>query len=63
MEKIFVSVTGGCAYVLDDTVPKGFEVEIIDFDNIEAGDTFPSKEAREYCVKHDLYEPPRALRG
>jgi len=62
MKKIFVTVTGGCAYVIDDTVPKGFEVEIIDLDDIEAGDSFPSKEAREYCVKHDLYETPRWLR-
>lgn len=62
MRKIFVTVSGGCAYVMEDTVPKGCEVEIIDFDNIEAGDDFPSKEAREYCAKRDLYEPPRALR-
>ncbi len=61
MKKIFVTVTGGCAYVIDDTVPEGFEVEIVDFDNIEAGDGFPSKEAQEYCAKHNLYEPPRAL--
>jgi len=61
MNKIFVTVSGGCAYVIEDTVPKGFTVEIIDFDNIEAGDNFPSGEAREYCTKHDLYEAPRAL--
>ena len=62
MKKIFVTVFGGCAYVIEDTVPQGFEVEVIDFDNIEAGDKFPSQEARRYCAKHDLYEPPRALR-
>ena len=62
MNKIFVTVSGGCAYVMEDTVPQGFEVEIIDFDNIEAGDSFPSAEAQEYCAKNDLYEPPRALR-
>ena len=62
MKKIFVTVSGGCAYVLQDTVPRGVAVEFIDFDNIEAGDSFPSAEAREYCAKHDLYEPPRALR-
>lgn len=56
MKKIFVTVSGGCAYVMDDTVPRGYKIEIIDFDNIEAGDGFPSPEAREYCVKHDLYE-------
>lgn len=52
MRKIFVTVSGGCAYVMEDTVPRGFEVEIIDFDNIEAGDGFPSDAAREYCAKH-----------
>jgi hypothetical protein len=62
MDKIFVTVSGGCAYVMEDTVPKGLEVEIIDFDNIEAGDSFPSSEARDYCIRHNLYEPPRALR-
>ena len=61
MTKIFVTVSGGCAYAIEDTVPQGFTVEIIDFDNIEAGDNFPSEEAREYCTKHDLYEAPRAL--
>jgi hypothetical protein len=58
MSKIFVTVSGGCAYVMEETVPQGCEVEIIDFDDIEAGDNFPSEEAREYCAKHDLYEPP-----
>jgi len=62
MNKIFVTVSGGCAYVIEDTVPPGFAVEVIDFDNIEEGDSFPSAEAREYCAKHDLYEPPRAVR-
>jgi hypothetical protein len=62
MKTIFVTVTGGCAYVMDDTVPQGFQVEIIDFDNIEAGDSFPSEEARTYCAEHDLYEAPRVLR-
>lgn len=61
MNKIFVTVSGGCAYVMEDTVPLGFAVEVIDFDNIEAGDRFPSREALEYCAKHDLYEAPRAL--
>jgi hypothetical protein len=61
MNKIFVTVWGGCADVIEETVPQGFEVEIIDFDNIQEGDSFPSEEAREYCAKHGLYEPPRAL--
>ena len=57
MEKIFVTVSGGCAYIMEDTVPPGYDVEIIDFDNIDAGDDFPSEEARAYSVKHDLYTP------
>jgi hypothetical protein len=59
MKKIFVTVSGGCAYVMEDTVPPGFLVEVVDFDNIEAGDRFPSSEALEYCTRHDLYEPPQ----
>lgn len=55
MKKIFVTVTGGCAYVMDDTVPEGYEVEIIDFDDIEAGDDFPSRQAREYSERSGLY--------
>jgi spore coat polysaccharide biosynthesis protein SpsF (cytidylyltransferase family) len=62
MDKIFVTVSGGSAYVMEDTVPKGFDVEIIDFDNIEAGDSFPSEQAREYCKERNLYEAPRAPR-
>jgi spore coat polysaccharide biosynthesis protein SpsF (cytidylyltransferase family) len=56
-KKMFITVSGGCAYVMADTVPKGWEVEIIDFDDIEAGDDFPSDEAREYCTARGLYEP------
>ena len=63
MKKIFVTVTGGCAYVMEDTVPQGFSVEVIDFDNISAGDSFPSDGALEYCAEHDLYYPPRTLNG
>jgi hypothetical protein len=47
---------------MEDTVPQGCVVEIIDFDNIEAGDSFPSEEAREYCAKHDLYALPSSVR-
>jgi hypothetical protein len=60
MNKIFVTVSGGCAYVMRDTVPKGFTVEIVDFDNIAAGDKFPSRDALKYCAEHGLYEAPRA---
>jgi hypothetical protein len=56
MKKIFVTVSGGCAYVMEDTVPSGYELEVIDFDNIQAGDDFPSPEAREYCLERGLYE-------
>jgi restriction endonuclease BglII len=62
MNKIFVTVSGGCAYAVEGTVPQGFALEIIDFDNIEAGDSFPSAEAHEYCMKHNLYDPPRPAR-
>lgn len=60
MKKIFVTVSGGCAYVMEDTVPQDFAVEIIDFDNIEAGDSFPSAEALQYCTEHELYEAPQS---
>jgi hypothetical protein len=59
MRKIFITVSGGCAYSMDDTVPEGYEVEIIDFDSIEAGDSFPSPEARMYCFERGLYEAAR----
>lgn len=35
METILVVVRGGVAYVVEKTVPKGIEVEIIDFDNLQ----------------------------
>ena len=59
MEKIFVIVSGGVAHIVEDNVPPGYEVEIIDFDNIEAGDDFPSDQALRYCVKRGLCRPPR----
>ena len=37
INKILVTVSGGCAYVIEDTVPQGFEVEIIDFDKHRRG--------------------------
>jgi hypothetical protein len=46
---------------MENTLPPGIVVEIIDFDDIEEGDDFPSKEARDYCAERGLYEPPRAL--
>ena len=35
MKTILVVVRGGVAYVVEETVPKGIEVEIIDFDNLQ----------------------------
>jgi hypothetical protein len=54
MQKIFIVVRGGVAYVMEDTVPPGCVAEIIDFDNIEAGDEFPSDEARAYCATSEI---------
>ncbi len=54
MKKVFITVRGGCAYVMEDTLPPCYVVEVIDFDNIDAGDDFPSEEARDYCNKRDL---------
>ncbi len=31
---IFVTVSGGVAYVCEDTLPPGVRVEVIDFDNL-----------------------------
>jgi hypothetical protein len=62
MNKIFVTVSGGCASVVQGTVPQGFVVEVVDFDSIDAGDSFPSDEAHEYYATHNLYDPPRSTR-
>ena len=61
MQKIFITVSGGVAHVMEDTVPQGYVAEIIDFDNIAAGDDFPSDEALQYCAEHGLYEPLQSL--
>ena len=61
MEKIFITVSGGVAYIMEDTVPPGFVAEIIDFDNIGAGEDFPSEQAREYCAQHGLNQPLQSL--
>ena len=53
MEKIFIVVRGGVAYIMEDTVPPGYVAEIIDFGHIEAGADFPSEEARAYCATHN----------
>jgi hypothetical protein len=57
MKTILIAVKGGVAYVVDETVPKGIAIEIIDFDNLEdLGDpTTPkfSGTARKYIEKTD----------
>ena len=58
--KVFVAVSGGVAYVMEDTLPPGYVAEIIDFDNINAGDDFPSTESREYSIEHGLYQAPQS---
>ncbi len=55
-KKIFVSVIGGVAYPLQATVPPGYEVEIVNFDDIDETGEFPSKEALEYYLRTGLYE-------
>jgi len=60
MKKVFVTVSGGCAEFLDETLPPGYVGEVIDFDNIRDGDAFPSEEARMYCVRRGLIDPPQA---
>jgi spore coat polysaccharide biosynthesis protein SpsF (cytidylyltransferase family) len=52
---IFITVSGGVAYVCEDTVPAGIQVEIIDFDNLnDCPDEYGrlSPEARAYVETH-----------
>ena len=49
MKKIFITVRGGRPYIIDETVPPGYVVELVDFDNIEEGAPWPSEEAQDYC--------------
>jgi hypothetical protein len=52
---IFITVSGGVAYVREDTVPHGTRVEIIDFDNLnESVDEYArlSPEAQSYVTQH-----------
>jgi hypothetical protein len=60
METILVVVRGGVAYVVEETVPIGIAVEIIDFDNLQDvadlnDPTTPefSKTARDYIERTD----------
>ena len=52
---IFITVSGGVAYVCEDTVPAGVRVEIIDFDNLnDSADEYGrlSPESQAYVRKH-----------
>jgi spore coat polysaccharide biosynthesis protein SpsF (cytidylyltransferase family) len=52
---IFITVSGGVAYVCEDTVPAGIRVEIIDFDHLdESADEYArlSTEAQAYVRTH-----------
>lgn len=60
MKTILVVVRGGVAYVVEETVPEGIAVEIIDFDNLQEVEdlndpTTPefSKIARNYIKRTD----------
>jgi hypothetical protein len=57
MNKILITVRGGRPYVINETVPKGYVVELVDYDNIEEGDSWPSVEARVYCEQVLGYTP------
>jgi spore coat polysaccharide biosynthesis protein SpsF (cytidylyltransferase family) len=70
MQTILVVVRGGAAYVIEDTVPKGTAVEIIDFDNLQDADdlkdpTTPefSKTARDYIARTDKDVAARLASG
>jgi hypothetical protein len=57
MNKILITVRGGRPYVINETVPDGYVVELVDYDNIEEGDSWPSEEARVYCERVLGYTP------
>jgi hypothetical protein len=50
--KIFVTVSGGVAYAVEESVPLGYELEIIDFDEIKEGSDWRSDEAKAFCIEH-----------
>ena len=52
--KIFIIVSGGVAYEVKDSVPRGYDVEIIDFDNIREGDDRRSQEAKAFSLAQGL---------
>lgn len=52
--KIFVTVSGGVAYPFQETVPDGYEIEVIDYDDIREGSDHRSHEAKMFCTTHNL---------
>ena len=54
MKTILVTVDGGVATVIDSTVPEGYQVEIIDYDNLREApkETFArlSKDAQAFVL-------------
>jgi hypothetical protein len=71
VHRIFVTVLGGVAEVVDETIPtvrklrtiQRIEVEIIDFDNLNSGDRdleYLSPEAKAFVVKHRQERDPKS---
>lgn len=65
-ENILVFVDGGVAYVVEETVPKDSQVEIIDFDNLrDLGDSIPprfSRRALEF-IERESHELAAVIRS
>jgi hypothetical protein len=53
-KKISITVSGGVAYSFEETVPDGYEIEIIDYDEIREGFDRRSEEAKLFCITQDL---------
>lgn len=54
-QKIFVTVIGGVAYPIEATMPLGYQVEIVNFDDIDETGEFPSEQALDYYLGTGLY--------
>ena len=54
-KKIFVTVSGGVAYVAEESVPFGYQIEIIDFDEVKEGNDRRSEEAKLFCTAHGIH--------
>jgi len=57
--KIFITVIGGVAYPVEATLPLGYEVEIVNFDDIDETGEFPSRQAFDYYLGTGLYTDRR----